>query len=47
MYVNGAIIWNVQRENYNKSQLNKIISHKIYKDMTVRNVNTARHLALF
>ena len=46
MYVKGAIIWNVTRDNYNKSQLNKIISHKIYKEFTVRNVNTARYLAL-
>jgi uncharacterized protein (DUF1697 family) len=46
LYVKGAIIWNVTRENYNKSHLNKIISHKIYKEITVRNVNTARYLAL-
>jgi uncharacterized protein (DUF1697 family) len=45
MYVKGAIVWNVLRDNYNKSHLNKVISHKIYKDMTVRNVNTARYLA--
>lgn len=44
-YVPGAIIWNVRREDYNKSRLNKIISHGMYKDMTVRNVNTARYLA--
>jgi uncharacterized protein (DUF1697 family) len=45
LYVDGALIWNVSRTEYNKSQLNKIISHKIYKSMTVRNVNTARYLA--
>lgn len=45
IYVDGALIWNVARKDYNKSQLNKIISHKIYKEMTVRNVNTARYLA--
>lgn len=45
VYVDGALIWNVDRINYNKSQLNKIISNKIYKEMTVRNVNTARYLA--
>ena len=45
IYVKGALIWNVQREDYNKSHLNKIISHKVYKDMTIRNVNTARYLA--
>lgn len=45
IYVHGALIWNVRREDYNKSHLNKIISHEAYKDMTIRNVNTARHLA--
>ena len=45
IYVEGALIWNVRREDYNKSHLNKIISHKTYKDMTIRNVNTARYLA--
>lgn len=45
IYTNGAVLWNVNRSNYNKSQLNKIISHKIYKEMTIRNVNTARYLA--
>lgn len=44
-YVKGAIIWNVKRINYSKSHLNKIINHKLYKFMTVRNVNTARFLA--
>ena len=45
IYVKGALIWNVRRKDYNKSRLNKIISHKVYKDMTIRNVNTARYLA--
>ena len=44
-YVRGAIFWNVDRKNYNKSYLNKIVDHKHYQFMTVRNVNTARHLA--
>ncbi|MFA6520856.1 MAG: DUF1697 domain-containing protein [Candidatus Gracilibacteria bacterium] len=44
-YVKGAVYWNVDRKNYNKSHLNKIIGHKLYQFMTVRNVNTARHLA--
>lgn len=43
-YVKGAIYWNIDRNNYNKSHLNKIISHKLYQFMSVRNVNTARHL---
>jgi uncharacterized protein (DUF1697 family) len=44
-YVNGAIIWNLKKENLNKSQLNKLISHQHYQYMTLRNVNTARYLA--
>jgi uncharacterized protein (DUF1697 family) len=44
-YTAGALIWNVTRENYNKSQLNKIIGHRLYQYMTIRNVNTARYLA--
>ena len=44
-YTQGAIYWNVDRKNYIKSQLNKLISHPAYQRMTVRNVNTARFLA--
>lgn len=44
-YVKGALYWNVKRENYNRSRLNKLISHDLYQFMTLRNVNTARHLA--
>ena len=44
-YVKGAIFWNIERTNYNKSHLNKLIGHKLYRFMTIRNVNTARFLA--
>lgn len=44
-YVDGALIWNIDRKNLNKSQINRIISHAIYQQMTVRNANTARYLA--
>lgn len=44
-YLKGAIFWNVKRENVFKSQLAKLISNKLYKSMTVRNINTARYLA--
>ena len=46
-YVKGAIFWNIDRKNYNRSHINKIISHTLYQSMTVRNVNTARFLAGF
>lgn len=45
IYVKGAIIWHIMKKDYNKSQLNKLIGLKLYKLMTVRNVNTARFLA--
>lgn len=44
-YVKGALFWNIDRKNYNKSRINKIIGQKIYQLMTLRNVNTARYLA--
>jgi len=44
-YTKGVVFWNIDRKNYGKSHLNKLIGHKIYKFMTVRNVNTARYLA--
>ena len=44
-YVKGAIFWNIDRKNYNKSRLNKLIGHEYYQLMTLRNANTARFLA--
>jgi uncharacterized protein (DUF1697 family) len=44
-YAHGAIVWNIKRENYNRSQITKIVGHSSYARMTTRNVNTARKLA--
>jgi uncharacterized protein (DUF1697 family) len=44
-YTHGAIVWNIKRENYNRSQITKIVGHSAYARMTTRNVNTARKLA--
>ncbi len=44
-YANKAIIWNIKRENYNRSRITKIVGHESYRRMTTRNVNTARKLA--
>lgn len=44
-YTNGALYWNAVRDNYNKSNLNKLIGHRLYQFMTIRNVNTARYLS--
>ena len=44
-YTPGAIVWNIKRENYNRSQITKIVGHSSYARMTTRNVTTARKLA--
>ncbi len=44
-YTPGAIVWNIRRENYNRSHITKIVGHSSYARMTTRNVNTARKLA--
>jgi uncharacterized protein (DUF1697 family) len=44
VYVDGAIIWTVSRENYTRSGMNKFIGTEVYKNMTARNVNTVRKL---
>lgn len=45
-YTNGALFWHVERKNVNKSKLIKLIGHAYYKYMTIRNINTARTLAI-
>lgn len=44
-YVKGAVFWNIDRKNLDKSRLNRLIGYTLYQYMTVRNVNTARFLA--
>ena len=44
-YIKGAVVWNLDRKNYSRSRLNKLIGSELYKAMTLRNVNTARFLA--
>ncbi|WP_188455497.1 DUF1697 domain-containing protein [Virgibacillus oceani] len=43
-YVPGAILWSVDKINVTKSGISKIIGSKLYKQVTVRNVNTARKI---
>ncbi len=43
-YIPGAILWSVDKKNVSKSGMSKIIGSKIYKQITVRNVNTARKI---
>lgn len=44
-YIDGAIVWNIDRSKYAKSAVNKFIGTLIYKNMTARNINTVRKLA--
>ena len=44
-YAHECVVWNIKRENYNRSHITKIVGHPSYGLMTTRNVNTARKLA--
>jgi uncharacterized protein (DUF1697 family) len=44
LHIKGAVIWNVNRDDYGKSKLPKIVGTKLYKNMTARNANTTRKL---
>lgn len=43
-YVPGAILWSVDRGDVTKSGMAKIVGTKLYKLVTVRNINTARKI---
>lgn len=43
-YVPGAILWSVDKKNVTKSGMSKIVGTDLYKQMTIRNVNTARKI---
>jgi uncharacterized protein (DUF1697 family) len=44
-YTPGAIVWNIKRADYNRSQITRIAVNPSYGLMTTRNINTARRLA--
>lgn len=44
IYVPGAILWSVDRDQVTLSGMNKLIGTKLYRQMTVRNVNTTRKI---
>ena len=44
IYVPGVILWSLDKKNINKSGMNKLIGTKVYKKITVRNVNTTRRI---
>jgi len=43
-YRPGTLLWSTQATEYNQTQLAKLASRKIYRDMTVRNLNTTKKL---
>ena len=45
MYVSGAVVWSVDKSKASRSGLMKLVGTKLYKRMTIRNVNTVRKLA--
>lgn len=44
IYVDGAIIWGLDRNDYAKSGMHDFIGTRVYKHMTARNVNTTRKI---
>lgn len=45
-YIPGAILWRVDRKHLTKSGMLKLVGTPLYKEMTVRNCNTVRKLAV-
>ena len=43
-YVPGAILISVLRANLSKSSLPKLVGTALYKQMTIRNLNTVRKI---
>ena len=44
LYVDSAIIWHLKKSDYGQSKIDKIIGTEIYKNATIRNVNTVQKL---
>lgn len=44
IYIPGTVLWRVDRGNLTKSGKMKLAGSKLYKQMTVRNVNTTRKI---
>jgi uncharacterized protein (DUF1697 family) len=43
-YASGAIIWRVDRKDVTRSGMMRLVGTPLYKQMTIRNCNTARKL---
>jgi uncharacterized protein (DUF1697 family) len=44
LYIDGALVWNIGRENVTRGGGVKLIKTDLYRHMTVRNINTVRKL---
>lgn len=40
----GAVVWKVDRDQVTRSGVTKLVGSPLYKQMTIRNCNTARKL---
>ncbi len=45
IYVDGAVVANISRKNQTKYSLLRIVGTPLYKQMTIRNITTAKKLA--
>ncbi|MHC1732270.1 MAG: DUF1697 domain-containing protein [Bacteroidales bacterium] len=45
-YMPGAVLWNVEGKDYSKSGMTKLVGTDLYRNMTIRNVNTVRKIHL-
>lgn len=43
-YIDGALVWNVQRSRVKAGAIIKLLKTDLYKNMTIRNINTVRKL---
>lgn len=44
LYIEGALVWNIGREHVTRGGGIKLIKTDLYRNMTVRNINTVRKL---
>lgn len=44
IFVPGAVLWSCKRQDLSRSGMSSLVSKPIYKQVTIRNVNTARKL---
>lgn len=44
VYYPGVVVWRMDRQDYSKSGLHKLIGSAVYKQSTIRNINTVRKL---